>query len=34
VPAESNYLLNPAHADFRKVVIGKAEAFGFDPRLL
>jgi RES domain-containing protein len=34
VPAEPNYLLNPAHADFRKMVFGKAETFVFDPRLL
>ncbi|MDZ4287472.1 MAG: RES family NAD+ phosphorylase [Prosthecobacter sp.] len=34
VPDESNYLLNSAHADFRKIVIGKPEPFAFDPRLL
>ncbi len=34
IPGESNYLLNPAHPDFKKIVIGKAEPFSFDPRLL
>ncbi len=33
VPQEFNYLLNPAHPDFRKIAIGRAEAFSFDPRL-
>ena len=27
VPTESNFLLNPAHQDFAKIVIGKAEPF-------
>ena len=31
---ETNYLLNPAHPDFKKVNIGKPEPFAFDPRLL
>ena len=34
IPGESNYLLNPAHPAFKKIVIGKAEPFSFDPRLL
>jgi RES domain-containing protein len=34
VPSECNYLLNPAHADFKLVKIGKAQPFGIDPRLL
>lgn len=34
VPGESNYLLNPGHPDFEKVVIGEPEGFGFDPRLV
>lgn len=34
IPAESNYLINPAHPDFRKIKIGKAEPFAFDSRLL
>ncbi|GDY19764.1 hypothetical protein LBMAG56_11090 [Verrucomicrobiota bacterium] len=34
IPAEPNYLLNPAHPDFKKIVISKPEPFSFDPRLL
>ena len=34
VPGEANYLLHPAHPDFKKIVIGKPELFSFDPRLL
>jgi RES domain-containing protein len=34
IPDEFNYLLNPAHPDFRIIVIGKPEPFAFDPRLL
>jgi RES domain-containing protein len=33
VPGEFNYLLNPLHADFKRVKIGKAESFSFDARL-
>ena len=33
IPREHNVLLNPAHADFAKLHIGKQEAFAFDPRL-
>lgn len=33
VPCESNYLLNPTHPDFGKLVIGKPQAFRFDRRL-
>lgn len=33
VPAEFNYLLNPAHRDFAKVAIGKPSRFEFDRRL-
>ena len=32
--SETNYLLNPAHPDFRSIRIGKSEPFTFDPRLL
>ena len=32
VLGEFNYLLNPAHPDFSKLAIGKAEPFSFDPR--
>ncbi len=34
IPGEPNYLLNPAHPDFKKIVIGNPEPFSFDPRLL
>ncbi|MCB1087369.1 MAG: RES family NAD+ phosphorylase [Verrucomicrobiae bacterium] len=34
IPTEPNYLLNPSHPDFKKIDIGKAEPFAFDPRLL
>lgn len=33
IPQELNYLLNPLHADFKRLRIGKPEAFRFDPRL-
>lgn len=33
IPSEVNYLLNPAHADFKKIEIGSPEHFQFDPRL-
>lgn len=34
VPQEHNYLLNPAHADFGKIKLGRAEALTTDPRLV
>lgn len=34
IPGEPNYLLNPSHADFKKIIIGNPEPFAFDPRLL
>jgi RES domain-containing protein len=34
IPDETNYVLNPAHPDFRKIRIGKAVSFAFDARLL
>lgn len=34
IPAETNYLLNPMHADFKRVSIGKPQPFAFDSRLL
>ena len=34
IPGEVNYLLNPAHPDFRKIIIRRAVPFAFDPRLL
>jgi len=33
VPRESNYLLNPAHPEFRRITIDPPEPFTFDPRL-
>lgn len=33
VPQERNYLLNPAHRDFRVVRAGTPEPFSFDPRM-
>lgn len=34
IPEELNYLLNPAHPDFKKITVGKPEDFTFDSRLL
>lgn len=34
IPAETNFLINPAHPDFRRIKIGKPVPFLFDPRLL
>lgn len=33
VPHERNYLLNPAHSDFQRLLIGPSEPFSFDPRM-
>jgi len=33
IPSERNYLLNPAHPDFRRIQIHRPAAFSFDPRL-
>jgi RES domain-containing protein len=33
VPGESNFLLNPGHPDFARVVIGPPRPFVLDPRL-
>jgi RES domain-containing protein len=33
VPQERNYLLNPAHGDFKRIKIAKAERFSFDGRM-
>jgi RES domain-containing protein len=33
VPGEFNYLLNPAHDDYKRVKLGEPESFAFDPRL-
>lgn len=34
IPAEFNYLLNPAHPDFAPITLGPRRRFSFDPRLL
>ena len=34
VPAEHNYLLNPRHPDFARIVIGEPKALDVDVRLL
>lgn len=34
VPAETNYLLNPLHPDFRRIKIGKPQKIETDRRLL
>jgi RES domain-containing protein len=34
ISGEPNYLLNPAHPDFKMISIGKPEDFTFDARLL
>lgn len=34
IHAEPNYLVNPAHPDFKQIRFGKSEPFAFDPRLL
>jgi RES domain-containing protein len=33
-PVETNYLLNPLHADFRRIRIGKPQKFATDLRLI
>jgi RES domain-containing protein len=34
ISAELNYLLNPAHSDFKRIHIGTPMPFSFDPRLI
>lgn len=34
IPAETNYLLNPLHSDFRRIKIGKPQRFETDLRLI
>ena len=34
VPGEWNYLIDPAHEDFKRVKIGPPESFAFDPRIM
>ena len=33
IPAERNFILNPAHLDARRFVINPSESFSFDPRM-
>ena len=33
IPGETNYILNPAHPDFCRVIAQRAERFDLDPRL-
>jgi RES domain-containing protein len=33
IPGERNYLLNPAHRDFKRIRLGKAVVFRFDARM-
>jgi RES domain-containing protein len=33
ISEELNYLLNPAHPDFKKIRVGNPQPFTFDPRL-
>lgn len=33
IPEENNLVLNPKHADFRKIKIGKAQSFTLDERM-
>jgi RES domain-containing protein len=33
VPTERNYVLNPAHAGYKRIQIGEAYGFSFDPRM-
>jgi RES domain-containing protein len=34
IPAAANFLINPLHPEFGKIVVGRPERFAFDPRLL
>lgn len=34
IPDEPNYLLNPSHPDFSKIILGTPEPFSFNPRLI
>ena len=34
IPSAANFLINPSHPEFAKVVIGRPERFAFDRRLL
>jgi RES domain-containing protein len=34
IPEELNFLLNPAHPDFKKIRVDKSQPFAFDPQLM
>ncbi|HEB63532.1 MAG TPA: RES domain-containing protein [Gammaproteobacteria bacterium] len=34
IPEEKNYLINPLHSDFKRLMIDKAQSLLFDPRLV
>jgi len=34
IPQENNYLLNPAHPDFKHIRINRPTPFSFDPRII
>ena len=34
IPQENNYLLNPAHPDFKHIRINRPSPFSFDPRII
>lgn len=34
IPQENNYVLNPYHPDFKKIVTNTPQPFAFDPRTL
>jgi hypothetical protein len=34
ISSESNYLLNPGHADFASISLGPTQPFDFDARLM
>lgn len=33
-PSENNWLINPAHPDFKSVMIGRSDPLSYDPRML
>ena len=33
IPQQTNYLINPSHADFKRIRVNKAQVFRFDPRM-
>jgi RES domain-containing protein len=33
IPQERNFAVNPAHPDFARILVGRAEPFTFDPRM-